>query len=244
MMKVRLIKLTKLNELLGQIEDNLDNYRTGCFEYLKSDSSIFIETPHEFEEATLASVQCTANDHREVENCILLHEIMGNLSRYLARDERLWVYLVHTDLLEYSLKRWPIPDNDDLAIKHIRTHFFVSGARGFERDNAAARLWWMASLCSRVKDISLEDALFCFLYKYDVRANIIERPTTALNINTFKSIIRRLHNSYHDDKSLFERDKFRAVMKELNLRGGVKLLSALEDQTVDSILEECVANQT
>lgn len=242
MMEARLIKLAKLNELLGQIEDNFENYRTGNFDFLKADSSNYFETTNVIDETKLSSIDCNEKDHKEVENCMMLYSAMGKLSRYLARDERLWVYLVHTDLLNYSRQRWPIPDDDELAIKHIRAHFFVIGARGFERDNAVARLWWMSSLCNRLQQISLEDALTCFLYKYDVRANIIERPTTSLSINVFTSIIRRLHVSYKGDKSLFERERFRSVMKGLNLKGGVKLLSALEEKIIENILEECIEN--
>ena len=242
-MNVRLIKLKKLNELFGQIEYNLENYRTGNFDYLRNDSANYIEILHEVDNLNFSKIQCTEIDHKEVENCIMLYDFMHNLSRYHARDERLWVYLVHTDLLDYSRKRWPIPENDELAIKHIRTHFFVNGARGFERDNTVARLWWMAFLCNRVQGIPIQDVLTCLLYKSDVRANIIERPTTSLNKNLFNSVIKKLHTSYIGDKSLFERDKFRSLMKEINLLGGVKLLSSLEEKAMYQIVEECVANK-
>ena len=159
---------------------------------------------------------------------------------YLARDSRLWVCLTHTSLLQYARKRWPIPGDDDKAVDHIRKHFFAVGARGIERDNAASRLWWMASLCSRVKDLPLAEALTSFLYQYDVRANIIERPTTSQSIPILSAILKKLNNSYKGDKALFEREKFRAGMKALNLRGGVMLLEALHEQEIGSIVDECL----
>jgi len=166
---------------------------------------------------------------------------MGSMSHYLARDERLWVGLCHTALLAYSRKRWPIPDDTEKAVAHIENHFFVVGARGYERDNAASRLWWMASLCSRVKGLTLEQALTSLLYQYDVRANIIERPTTSQSTQVFSAVLKRLHGSYHGDKKLFERERFRSVMKELNLRGGVSLLGALSEKQVGSILDQCIS---
>ena len=147
-MKARLLKIAKMHELSNQVPEHLDRYRKGDFEFLKVDSSYFIETNHEIEGATLSKMTCDENDHREVESCIAIFKAMGTISNYLARDPRLWVYLVHTELLSYARGRWPIPMNNDRAIGLIRTHYFLRGARGFERDNAASRLWWMASLCN------------------------------------------------------------------------------------------------
>ena len=165
---------------------------------------------------------------------------MGKLSPYMARDERLWIYLSHTAMLEYTRKRWPIPTDDEKAIQHIRNHIFIVGARGFERDNSASRLWWMAALCSRVSGMSLKQSLTCLLYQYDVRANIIERPTTSQSTQIFSAVLKKLHDSYKGNKTLFQREKFRSVMKELNLRGGVRLLGALPEHEISSILDECV----
>jgi len=241
-MNSRLLKATKHKELLGQIGENLDFYRTGNFDFLKFDGENYIETKHELDESKLATMDCTKDDDREVENCIIIYEAMGNLSHYLARDERLWVYLTHTELLEYSRKRWPIPEDDEKAIKHIRNHFFVvGGGRGFERDNAASRLWWMASLCSRVNGLPLKESLTALLYQYDVRANVIERPTTSQSIAIFSSVMKKLHQSYlTEEKKLFERERFRRVMRELNLKGGTKLLGAMDETAVEKILEDCI----
>ena len=239
-MKARLLKASKVQELLNQIPDNLDLYRKGDFEFLKVDSSCFIEINHEIDDSMLSAMTCDEREHKEVENCIIIYTAMGLLSHYLARDMRLWVYLVHTDLLNYTRKRWPIPPDDDQAIKYIKNHFFVIGARGFERDNAASRLWWMACLCDRVNELTLKQALTCLLYQYDVRANIIERPTTSQSIHVFSAILKELHNSYNVDKALFEREKFRSIMRKLNLKGGIKLLAALNEADIQHILLDCV----
>ena len=71
--------------------------------------------------------------------------------------------------------------------------------------------------------MSLVDALTCFLYASDVRANIVERPTTCQNVNVFSAILKKLDASYKSDKVLFQRSVFRPFMKKLNLIGGVKL---------------------
>jgi hypothetical protein len=45
------------------------------------------------------------------------------------------------------------------AVGHVRAHFFAKEQRQIERDNAASRLWWMAHLCRRVKELDLSDTL-------------------------------------------------------------------------------------
>lgn len=238
-MKLRLLKAVKIKELLDKISENLDLYRNCDFEYLKTDPANYFVIMHDADESKLSLIDCEESDHKEVENCKTMYEAMGNLSPYLARDERLWVYLTHTDLLPYTRKRWPIPDDDDKAVKHIRNHFFVTGARGYERDNSSSRLWWMVSLCNRVDGLSLKQALTCLLYQYDVRANIIERPTTSQSVPVFSAILKKLNESYQGDKSLFDREKFRSAMRKLNLIGGTKLLGALEQKDVEQILDRC-----
>jgi hypothetical protein len=240
MMKARLVKIAKANELFGEVQSNLELYRKGDFNFLASDTRNYLEIDLEIDEKKLAAITCSEKDDREVQNCMAILDAMGSLTPYLARDERVWVYLTHTLLLDYSRKRWPVPVDDDKAVKHILTHFFVVGARGVERDNAASRLWWMAYLCARVEDLSLEEALTCLLYQYDVRANIIERPTTAQSVAVFSAILKILSESYKEDKRLFNREYFRRVMKKLNLKGGVTLLAALDKDTVEDIIQKCI----
>jgi hypothetical protein len=78
------------------------------------------------------------------------------------------------------------------------------------------------------------------LHQSDVRANIVERPTTSQNVRIFNAILQRLHTSLSGDKALYGREQFRFFMKNLNLQGGVKLLATLPDTKIKEILDECV----
>ena len=107
----------------------------------------------------------TGSDFRG-QNCALLHSALGNLSPYLARDERLWAFLSHTFLLEYARLRWPIPVDDDEAVRHVSKHFFARDKRQIERDNVGSRLWWMAHLCARVDSLDQKEALDALLFPF------------------------------------------------------------------------------
>lgn len=240
MTKIRLLHSRAIQRLTKDIGNNLDRYRTGNFDFLEADPANYFESAQELDEGKLAQVTCTTDDHKEVECCMTIFEAMGAMPPYLARDSRIWVYLTHTALLDYARKRWPIPADNTKAEAHIRKHFFAAGNRGIERDNAASRLWWMAALCSRVEGLTLEESLRAFLHQYDVRANIIERPTTSQSIPVFSAIIKKLHVALtHHNEALFERERFRSIMKQLNLQGGVKLLGALSDAELSNIVDAC-----
>lgn len=240
-MKARFFKAQIVRDLSLRIRENIELYRKGNFEFIVNDPDNYFDTDLDIDDIKLKLIQCDNANQYEVENCQLMYEAMGNLNHYLARDDRLWTYLTHTLLLEYARKRWPIPEDDEKAIKHIKNHFFCIGARGVERDNSASRLWWMASLCKRANGLSFSDSLKCLLHQSDVRANIVERPTTSQNINIFSAILKKLNESYQTDQKLFEREKFRNVMKWLNLFGGVKLLGALPESKIIMILDECIS---
>lgn len=239
-MKARLLKSATAAELLSEIESNLDLYRKGDFNSLTSDTRQFIEVDLEIDEQKLSSITCSKNDLREVENCRAMIDAMKNLTPYLARDSRLWTYLTHTELLAYSRERWPIPSKDEEAIPHIKNHFFAVDARGFERNNAASRLWWIAYLCGRADGLTLDEALKCLLYRADVRAAILERPTTSQSVPVFSEILKTFNESYKKDKSLFDRKQYRPWMKHINLRGGVTLLSALDKNSIASIINQYI----
>jgi hypothetical protein len=228
-------------DLTREIETNIEKYRNGDFQYLTSDGSNFIETEYEINTQELNKIKTINGDFNEVQCCLGAFNGLPNISAYLARDQRLWVYLTHIVLLDYTRHRWPIPQDKERAVKHIKKHFFASGARGIERDNAISRLWWMASICSKVEGLTLEKSLTAFLFQSDVRANIVERPTTSQNVVLLSTVIRKLDQSYQGDRELYGREKFRTVMKELNLQGGIKLLEVLEPKEVERIVTRCAS---
>jgi hypothetical protein len=243
-MKLRYLRDASVAGLRSSVAENLDRYRSGDFTFLDLDSSQFHELPVETNDSALASVKLpTPDDDHEVANCLAIHSYLEQLSAYEARDERLWAYLTHTVLLPYTRARWPIPGEDEKAVAHIETHFFARTNRQIERDNAISRLWWMAHLCTRVHGVSQEAALEAFLFRADVRANIVERPTLAQATNVFAVILKTLIKSAAGKKALFERATFRRVMMELNSVGGFKLLDALPEPELDKIFTDVVSNR-
>ncbi|HEY3916327.1 MAG TPA: DUF6339 family protein [Stellaceae bacterium] len=241
-MKLRFVRERALAELKASIEENLEKYRKGDFAYLSLDPSLSFEAPIEVSETQLAKLKAPDDDKLfDSENCIVLLAALKKLTPFQAADERLWVMLTHTLMLEYGRKRWPIPQNDKMAIKHIQTHFFGSTQRQLERDNIASRLWWMGHLCARVDGLEVKEGLDVLLHRTDVRANIIERPTTAQSIPIFSAVLQKLAQSMEGKGKLFERNVFRRLMVRLNGLGGYKLLDALDTRTVEKFIGDIIS---
>jgi hypothetical protein len=241
-MKLRFLKERALTDLRRSIKSNLPLYRTEKFEYLAADPSLSFESEIEIDERALSKLKVPAGEELfDSENCTFVLTALKHLSPYEAADERLWVMLSHTLMLDHARARWPIPKSDESAVQHIETHFFGSTQRQLERDNVASRLWWMGHLCDRVEGLSVTESLDVLLYRSDVRANIVERPTTAQSIPVFSAILRKLAKSYNGRRKLFERKVFRTLMVKLNGLGGYKLLDALDAKAVEKFIGEIIA---
>ena len=101
----------------------------------------------------------------------------------------------------------------------------------------------MGHLCSRVKGLPLNEALEVLLFRSDVRANIVERPTTAQSVPVFSALMTKLAKSYKSKQKLFERRTFRSLMVRLNGLGGYRLLDALEPAAIEEMIDEVVKKQ-
>ena len=238
MIEIKLFKASAVAHLYDSIEKNLEIYRSGSFDSLLEDTSLFIESACTLDPHSITETVCIDGEDNEVGCCIAILNGLHGVTPYLARDERLWVRLTHIEYLNYSRARWTIPKDNVKAIAHIKKHFFAKGTRGIERDNAISRLWWMSEICKKVQGLTLHQALTAFLFQSDVRANIIERPTTSQNAALLSAVVNKLHQSYMADKALYGREKFRSVMKKLNIEGGIKLLEVLDSKALGEVIEK------
>jgi hypothetical protein len=241
-MKMKLLRERAVAELRARVRDNLDLYRSGDFEHLSLDPALSFNSEIELVEEEVSKLRNPVGvSYFESENCATMLAALPTLTPYEAADARLWVMLSHTVLLSHARARWPIPAKSDEAEVHILAHFFGQSQRQLERDNVGARLWWMGHLCSRVEGMPLKRTLDVLLFRSDVRANIIERPTTSQSVPVFSALLAKLAESYDGKKKLFERSTFRSLMIHLNGLGGYKLLDALDKKLIKEQIDDLVA---
>jgi hypothetical protein len=241
-MKARFLRERALEALRGDIENNLERYRKGDFEYLARNLAYYFETPIDIDEVKLRTVQEPADGNEfDAENSLTVGNAMGTLGAYQAGDERLWAYLTHTLMLGYTRARWPIPEGNEQARKHIENHFFGKSLRGRERDNAVSRLWWFHHVASRTDGLATDKALEVLLFQSDVRANLLERPTTAQSIPVFSAVMAKLSDSYAGKQNLFVRNTFRTLMIKLNGVGGHNLLDVKTKKSIEHYLDQFIS---
>ena len=84
----------------------------------------------------------------DIRNCAKVRQVLPDLTRADAFDERLWVTLAMGQFHSYTLARWgdgltPKSPKDDL-LKFYRNHIVVLSARDRWRNQSISRLWWQS----------------------------------------------------------------------------------------------------
>lgn len=237
---VSYIRENQLRKLKSAVEDNLDAYLSGAPDwpaFFEGDNILRVSSIPMAEDLTARIRMPQDGKTMDAENCVIVYESLKDLTLQQATDERVWARLAHFDLWDYVQRRWPLdPNKREQAARSVRAHYFVSGVRGFFRDNGVSRLWWMGWIASRCPHFSIERTLEILLHQSDVRANLLERSSFGMSAEIFSAVMKRLGESYEDDKSLFERRRFREFMKRLNRRGGKVALNALESKQLDDLI--------
>ena len=99
-MSIELLKQEVFDELFDNIESNLDTYRNGDFSDLISDNNYHQSSEFNVDLNLLSNI--TGGQENDVDNCLLMFNAIEGLSPSLARDKRLWSYLTHTHLFNYT----------------------------------------------------------------------------------------------------------------------------------------------
>jgi hypothetical protein len=252
--KPRFVKHSVMKDLRGKIRANLKKYQSGNFAELLEPANVnhlyFELGAGEIDLSAFSKLQPPqSGDLREAHNARVVFEALKGISQYQARDERLWVYLCHTVGLDHIRKRHKkiLEKDPEKAAAEIEKTFFVTGGlRGFERNNALARLWSYGAIASRNKSVPINKTLEVFLYQTDVRAQIVERPTTFVNPSVFSAAMRFMDVQYRKKKTrdfFFNRKEgvepvYRQLFAKVNEVGGVMLLGAMPPKELDRLFVE------
>lgn len=193
-----------------------------------------LELPKNFKLEAPINLSWSGNKDRE--NAGLIQSLIPNLTRANATDERFWVTLAFREALEYSVLRW---GGDEGNNKLILNHWFAPTSRSRWRDHSVARLWYVSSFAAGLESIPFEDSLDVLYSNSELLNSFLGRPRTTASNRVSSKIISLLHkNGLGDGGTNFDRDKFRMLMKEIDLRSGSINISALGDSDFDAFFED------
>jgi|LWDU01.1.fsa_nt_gi hypothetical protein len=244
-MSIKFLKAETLDNLYNSISENIDRYKNIGFDDILDDTScLHIHDGLTFDYNKLRKISGKAKTNRErteedVENSKIIKFALEGMSPYLAKDERVWSFLCHSVLFQYTFERWPINKdwNDKKVIQHVKSHFFAKSDRDFERNNAASRLWWGAYFSSNVSNMDFDEAISSFHRNQDIRGHIIGRPTSSSSMNLFGALLGKFNHSYRKDKRLVIRENYQKFLKEVNLLGGRTLIPVMGKTEIDTHLD-------
>jgi hypothetical protein len=233
--ELHVIKRGMVAFLRDNVENNIERYVSGDFSSILTPEYVIPVKGTSVDLMALSKLDPKSGGGVDVSNAKLVFSSINGLSRYLARDERLWVWFTHIPCLGYARNRWLTTGSKDKLVSQIRTHFFATGERGFERNNAVACLWWWSKIASQYTDDPLDKVLEVLLHQTDVRASIIERPT--ITQPAFRSIMKVLVEQYDADPEhrFFKRRGNQGLYKkwlaEINRYAGVRMYEAFSDNS-------------
>ena len=233
MSELHVVKRGLVSSLRDSVEKNLERYVAGDFSDILTPEYVIGVKDTYVDLTQLQKLDPRSGGKNDVTNAKIVYGAIKGLSRYLARDERLWVWFTHGPCLGYARNRWINQGNTDDMVKQIKAHFFASGNRGFERSNAIACLWWWAEIASQYTEEPLEKVLEVLLYETDVRESIIGRPTVSQP--AFNSIMKVLIEQYDADPDhlFFRRSKGMRIygkwLIEINRYAGVRMYEAFNE---------------
>jgi len=233
------MKQSTLIDLHANVRANLERYRTGDFNDLVNTGWSQKELLS-YDAGILNSL--TGNSKDDLNDSLALYQALSKLPARLATHMNVWVPLVHTELLDYTRKRWlSLKGTDDELVSEINTHIFKGGITGYRDDNSAARLWWSGYVGNVIADNDrkeeIESILKPFMRTTDTRQAVFERPGIFSERGLARNISEyitegRLENSSNETV-------FRDFVKSINLRSNGRYFGDMTKGEVFEFLDDC-----
>lgn len=199
----------------------------GISEY-KKETGIFSDRP------IILTPTSEGPPNRADKQALDFYNSFQGLTPSLATDDKIWAWMTHFELHQYSLERWRRYSNINRT-NYIRSHWFVTDTGSALWDsNTASRTWWIAHIAIKAADASggaftAEEALDHFS-NHAEHYHTLMAPGAGFTYQpiVLAEFVRALLNEAKGIK----REGVRRVWRRLNLAAGVLLLDTLPRETL------------
>lgn len=184
-------------------------------------------------------------DNFDKENAATLYSALRDFTPIEAADERIWVTLALGEYRDYLTARWPKSPKVEFSA-HLNNHVFATTSRNRFRDQAIARLWWIARFIERNFSEETEKAYAVFFtLDSDVLTSYLGRPNLVAVPDVARAVVDVAHKSFISPMSAvsYDRDRFRGFLKDLDLENGRQLVSHKNSELIRSQVEETFKKQ-
>ena len=169
------------------------------------------------------------------------HANLVGVTSDIATDVNLWAWVCHFRIHAYSIARWRINANTNIA-NYVKAHWFSEDSgQEFRMRNTAARTWWIAHVARKAASgsggaFSERQALEHYA-NHATQWHLIMKDQFTRSPLMVAELTRVLMN---EAKGINAEDGFRRLLRELNLESGTRVLDTLPRMDLREIIVERV----
>lgn len=182
----------------------------------------------------------------DFKSAVALFEEYKGVTPLIATMESFWAYVTHTDLFEYTKKRWQAKSEEEEKRKNnIIDHWFI-GPNGVLR-NAVASLWWSIYLTTDEEREYKYELSRIFFKNETVRVRVMGTTLFIRHREAMVGLLSFLADNPEISEEHFE-NRGRYISLYINRLGAVKQLSGLDRnffrKTCENIKDDILAIKT
>lgn len=240
MRKLYFLKQDALEALRANVQNNLDKYSDVSNDWIYD----FFDGENPFIEFKEEAPDFRLNKHRggkakvDIENAKILYANLKDiLTPSQASDERFWAGLAHGTFWNYMHNRWEM-DRKDTSAESIKGRYFFNFSKQRSLlSHTIARLWWMAH---KTYDESRENPFE--LLEYFDRDFVTPALTFfSSNFSNNPTLVRASVSAAIEIEEInrrVSREEFQALIRYLNILGGVSIIDYYEEEELKAMLVE------